>query len=327
MSNQHSQSQLFPDMLLDEVRSHLPTGQHALTYLLEMTPHRTERMIVLQKGIGPVVVCQWKEGRQKDSSITVTAAMRRAVSGNPMLSGLFPEILFAKPVGVRYVVARLWQEGVPLNTRLTETRNKASVLSSAVEALLSFQEHLQTPRPFDREDYSTLVVRQSRLLRTLTGWDGPDTDGLETLVQKLETLVGQEMPFGLVHGDFEFGNLLQRADGSLLILDWDLAIPDGPSPVDLFHLLIAYGVNAFGMTYAESVRALFLQDGAFYGLAQQHLDLYCRTISSSSDLGAPLCALTILRDAAQYLRRLPFLMHSTVWADYIQAAIEILGHD
>ncbi|MFN8567188.1 MAG: aminoglycoside phosphotransferase family protein [Kouleothrix sp.] len=71
---------------------------------------------------------------------------------------------------------------------------------------------------------------------------GPELALLRDKLQSVEALlrrrlIGSELPFGWVHGDFWPGNLLVRPAGELSgIIDWDRALPGQLPLLDILHL-------------------------------------------------------------------------------------------
>jgi|GEM_PF-4142876 len=314
---------LFPEIVLRELQRHL--GSLASTYILETTPHRSQRMLVFGEKREPVAVCKWASGAQVQALRTATQICQGLAAEHASLRSLLPSVFFAKMIGVRYVVARPWLLGTPLLAFLDDATGREAVLMDAVNALIAVHNATCKLHTLDENDYRTCVTEPISWLQRLPAWNETDRDRLRFLATGLRRLIGQRLPFGIVHGDFEFGNLLLGRDGSIRVLDWDIAMPFGLCMVDLVHLLVAYGVNAFDLPYAEGASSAFCRDGQLYDLSQRCVDVYRTAIPFPSELLTLISALAFLQDASSYVRRLPFLTDTALWSSYIAAAEQVLA--
>jgi hypothetical protein len=101
-----------------------------------------------------------------------------------------------------------------------------------------------------------------------------------------------EIPLVFEHGDFSPPNILADHDGTIGIVDWELAHPDGLPALDLFFFLAAAAFARDGASTDETYLASFRR--AFFGpsaWAPRYISRYAQRLGLSPQLLAPLFVL------------------------------------
>jgi len=312
---------LFPETILFRLaqRGHVSGDLRKCTYGIEATPHRSQRILFFDQTGRPFAVGKWADGRYRARLAENTGIIQRLAEFQE-LRPMLPEILLLETIGSRIVVVYRWQTGDTLQSRLSRLAPPQTWLDDPFRALTCLQSTTGRVKTFSEDDHRIHVVSAVDLLQRLADLDAQDQFRLASVAESLKILINQDMLFSVVHGDFEFCNLLRSDDGGIRILDWELSQPMGIGFQDAAHLLIAYGVDVLGMSYSDSVLAIFLPDGLLSHISQTYLASYGMVIPVNSSLTRPLVALTVLTDAAEYIRRLPLLTDRSLWSSYISAA-------
>jgi O-antigen/teichoic acid export membrane protein len=100
-----------------------------------------------------------------------------------------------------------------------------------------------------------------------------------------DTLTGQTLSISWIHGDFAPGNLLVTSDGATVtgIVDWDLAVSDGPPQLDVVWLLLSTRMVIQGKELGDVVREML--EGAKWTPTEQTLIDSARLTFSEDGLG------------------------------------------
>jgi thiamine kinase-like enzyme len=197
-------------------------------------------------------------------------------------------------------------------------------LEDALQLLLKFQLATRVDASFDEQiiaDYVDLPIEE---FRRLTPHKTAFHEQLEHIQRRLHRHRDTAMPLCLVHGDYEFVNILKPDSGDLCLLDWESATLRGPGLMDLAHLLIAYAVHAMDMNYDQAARALYLRDGDLYAFASRYLSEYEQRFELSRSLRPAFLAMNIVGGLSRLLSRLPFKASDPLWSAALLTARDIL---
>jgi aminoglycoside phosphotransferase len=167
-----------------------------------------------------------------------------------------------------------------------------SIVDKVVDWLIEF--HLATMRSCDTvaEWYERLVndPGEQFLVRLCS------TTAERELVDRTTAIAAplRDRKISLVfeHGDFSPPNILADHDGTIGIVDWELAEPDGLPALDLFFLLAATAFARDGASTEEGYVASFHR--AFFGAsawARPYISRYAQRLGLSQHLLAPLFVL------------------------------------
>lgn len=148
-------------------------------------------------------------------------------------------------------------------------------------------------------------------------WPAPALmrDALQSIEATLRRrLIGLDLPFGWIHGDYWPGNILVQPGGLGGIIDWDRAMPNQLPLLDILHLLayvrkmqqrtelgeeiVSYLLPA---AFDQSERALIDETLTYYGLPDD------------SEFWHAASYLYWLRFAAANLMRYPRLQNDSFW--------------
>ncbi|MCB2109043.1 MAG: phosphotransferase [Rhodobacteraceae bacterium] len=126
------------------------------------------------------------------------------------------------PEGPRQIALMRWLDGTPCTKMLTleDARRLGSYLGRMHRASENFT--YPVPRPLYAE--SKLKARLPKLIAMLG--DDPDTAAFLTravdgAIARIESLDPASVPRGAIHGDFQYANVMQMADGSVAVFDFN----------------------------------------------------------------------------------------------------------
>lgn len=318
--------ELFPDRVVGELhrRSLLSPGEPSYSYVLECTPHGAERMVIHASSGQPVAVCSWGRGERLKRLARAAQIRRDLTSEYAILGPLLGEILLADNIGPRFVVARPWYQGTVLGDTLNSAGERMRALEAAFSALTLLHQTTSEPHRFSEQDYETYVAQPATVLDSSVIVPSRQRERVMLLADRLRTLVGEDIPSSVLHGDFELGNLLRENDGTIRVLDWELSRRQGLCFLDLVHLLIMFGVKGLGLSHQTSALQVFGAKDNSAAWSAPFRRRYEDVIGIAPCVARRLAALTTLYDTASYLTRAPFLTHPETWADRIDAADQLL---
>jgi len=182
--------------------------------------------------------------------------------------------------------------GVPLNPRAVRHDAEASV-----RTVRAWLERLPTAAP-DREAAERLIGRPLAAAESL------EPRLVERTLAAVAPLAGSEFPLVLEHGDVSHPNLVLQPDGSLAVIDWELAEPRGLPLNDLCFFLAYVAACRDGADSADAVATSFLR--AFVGRDAWGGRIVleeARRLGLPSGLVEPLFLAVWARDAARFPAR------------------------
>lgn len=152
-------------------------------------------------------------------------------------------------------------------------------------------------------------------------------DALQSLEALLRRrLVGLDLPFGWIHGDYWPGNMLVQPGGLSGIIDWDRAMPNQLPLLDILHLL-AYVRKMQQRTELGEEIVNYLLPAAFEqperALIDETLTYY--GLPKDAEFWRAASYLYWLRFAAANLARYPRLQTDTFWLS--KNVINVLKRD
>lgn len=317
----------FPNLVVAELqrRNLLPSGRKKPTYIIECTPHGTERMLIYDRHPQPEMVCYWASGKRFCRLKNSAQLICDLTSDHPSLRPLLTEILAAEEIDSRFVVAIPWYQGTMLSSTFGSDSRRIQALDLAFGALMVLHKATLLPHRFDEQNFREYVERSITILGGSAVIPRKQRERLILMESELRTLIGEDVPTCVLHGDFEFGNLLQEYNGGIRVLDWELSRRCGISFIDLAHLLIRFGIKGLELSHYASTIHVFGVQRTFQTWSAPYLHRYMAEIGIEHRAIRKLAALTILNDAANYLVRVPFLRDANFWADYIDAADWLLS--
>ncbi len=140
-------------------------------------------------------------------------------------------------------------------------------------------------------------------------------DALQSLEALLRRrLIGADLPFGWIHGDYWPGNILTQPGGLGGIIDWDRALPNQLPLLDIVHLL-AYVRKMQQHTELGEEIVNYLLPAAFDQAERALLDetLGYYGLPDDPEFWRAAIYLYWLRFAAANLARYPRLQNDTFW--------------
>jgi aminoglycoside phosphotransferase (APT) family kinase protein len=322
-------ARLFPELIISELqrRDLLSSGKWAHSYIVECTSHGSERMVIYDHRGDPIVVCSWAVGARLERLVRAAHIVRDLASEYPVLRSLVSEILLAESIGPRFVAVWRWYPGTMLSDTVSSSSQRQRALEAAFGTLMLLHKTTWEPHLFSEQDYEAYVAQPIRTLEGSVVIPKPQRERLAYLAYRLRSLVGEAVPSCVFHGDFQLDNLLREREGGVRVLDWELSDPHGLCFMDLVHLLVLFSVKGFGLSYGVSTVRMFGRGGALQAWSEPYRRKYQGAMGIARHATGRLVALTALYDAASYLVRVPFLIRSDFWADYIDAADHLLSDD
>ena len=128
---------------------------------------------------------------------------------------------------------------------------------------------------------------------------------LAATIAIMQPLQSHDLPLVMSHEDFSPPNILQADDGSIGVVDWELAEPQGLPASDLFFFLtfIAFARNGARKNemYLRAFRQAFFDSNAW---ARPYVERYCERLNVSPEMLAPLFVATWSRYVAGLVARL-----------------------
>lgn len=174
-------------------------------------------------------------------------------------------------------------------------------------------------RVVDTDAFARLAGDDLATLYQLSaGWPEPARmrDALQSIEALLRRkLIGLDLPFGWVHGDYWPGNILVRADGGIGgVIDWDRAAPNQLPLLDILHLF-AYVRKMQQRTELGDEIVGYLLPAAFDPAERALIDetLAQYSLPADRDFWRAATFLYWLRFAAANLTRYPRLKSDTFW--------------
>lgn len=177
----------------------------------------------------------WRTSRQDPGSITV-----------------------AQPLGYRDTVKTIWQQaiiGVPLSRAMDETNYERYLAAVATGLATLHKSRLASSRTVTIDDH--LVESRKKLLKL--GQAIPMlTPLLQALLQRLETDAPSITPADhtLIHGDFQFGNLLAQED-RVVFFDFDDCVQGDPTR-DVANFIVYLHFYDLSPTLRDVMSSTFL---------------------------------------------------------------------
>ena len=137
----------------------------------------------------------------------------------------------------------------------------------------------------------------------------PATDEATHLIDETVTMMkpfrNHDLPLVMSHEDFCPPNILQAENGSIGVVDWELAEPQGLPAADLFFFLtyIAFARNSArkNAEYGKAFQQAFFNSNAW---TRPYVTRYCERLRFSQEILAPLFVSTWGRYVAGLIARL-----------------------
>ena len=230
--------------LTNSVAHYLPekscTTRYDLRWQMAGTPHELTLYGKTFKGaegkeIYERMVHFWRTSRQNPGSITV-----------------------AQPLAYTETVKTLWQQvivGVPLSRAIDETNYERYLASAATGLATLHKSRLASSRAVTIDDH--LVESRKKALKL--GQALPLlTTPLQALLRRLETEAPSitSTDHTLIHGDFQFGNLLAQ-DDRVAFLDFDDCVQGDPTR-DVANFIVYLHFYDFSPTLRDAMSSTFL---------------------------------------------------------------------
>jgi len=128
---------------------------------------------------------------------------------------------------------------------------------------------------------------------------------IDEAVAMMKPFRNHAIPLVMSHEDFSPPNILQAENGSIGVVDWELAEPQGLPASDLFFFLtyIAFARNGArkNETYLKAFQQAFFNSNAW---ARPYVERYCERLKLSHEMLAPLFVSTWGRYVAGLIARL-----------------------
>ena len=170
----------------------------------------------------------------------------------------------------------------PVRGRLapTELRGSPAAAASLMRAVATWLAEwgaaTASRRPFGSDDAERHLLSKARSLAG--GWSGGERY-LADLGALCDLCAGTELPFLATHGDLTAANVLLGTGGSMSIVDWERASPDGLPLTDLAYAMADFAAATGGYEdrpagYAECFEA----GGSFLALARELLGAEARRL-------------------------------------------------
>lgn len=294
--------------------------------VIETGDSGSARLILLDKTNGlPAVVVLVGSGSE-GAAIRNRVAALNALSAMDLplkLRDALPRNLGSFEWGRRVMLLRRWDHGQPLLEIVSGVHGE-SILAQAVDWLISLHSHTQRSAVFGADEYGRVVTDSWRTIQQCIPLPSSLAKLVGSRLHSLSILQGTRVSRVFSHGDFEFRNLLQRNDGSIGVIDWELADPNGLALGDLVHLLVAYVANRHGHSFGSAARALFIDRGVTAMVADRSIARYRTAIDVPEPLIRPLIAVAVLRDAAQWARRSNSDLVSDWWTPHLLTLVDLL---
>jgi aminoglycoside phosphotransferase (APT) family kinase protein len=128
---------------------------------------------------------------------------------------------------------------------------------------------------------------------------------IDKTVEMIKPLRNFDLPLVMSHEDFSPPNILQTENGSIGVVDWELAEPQGLPASDLFFFLtyIAFARNGArkNAEYVKAFQQAFFDSNAW---ARPYVARYCERLQLSPEILAPLFVATWGRYVVGLIARL-----------------------
>lgn len=239
-----------------------------------------------------------------DRPLTREAANLRALES--VRSGGFdcvPQLIVHETKPGQSLLLETTVQGVPIRLRAT---GSPSIVDKVVDWLIEF--HAATLRSSNTvgEWYERLADDPGERFLALLPSPTVERHLVNRTADIGAALRDREIPLVFEHGDFSPPNILVDHDGTIGVVDWELAEPDGLPALDLFFLLAATAFARDGATTEEAYLASFRR--AFFGpsaWAPPYISRYARRLGLSGQALRPLFVLCWSR----YVTRLAGRLH------------------
>lgn len=194
-------------------------------------------LIFSRRSSRPVLVAKMPRLPGDDRLIAREAAnLRAAEACVEEESGSIPRVVAFDESATHPVLLETALCGRPLNPAAMR-RHRRQYCRKVVDWLIDFQRRGRTPAENDPDWYERLVERPLQRAAQRLRMEGEELALLERTRAIGSLLKEQELPLAFEHGDLSDPNLLLLGDGSVGVLDWELARPKGLPGCDLFFFL------------------------------------------------------------------------------------------
>ena len=179
--------------------------------------------------------------------------------------------------------------GSPVRLR---TNGPTSTVDKIVDWLIEFQTATMRSSKTVPAWFERLADDPGKRFLTLLHGNATERRLIDRTARIAATLRDWDVPLVFEHGDFSPPNILVDHDGTIGIVDWELAQPDGLPALDLFFFLAAAGFARDGASteegYLSSFRRTFFGRSAW---ARPYITRYTHRLGLSRPLLEPLFVL------------------------------------
>jgi hypothetical protein len=179
--------------------------------------------------------------------------------------------------------------GAPIRLRAS---GPTSTIDKVVDWLIEFHSTTMRSSETVASWYERLADEPGDRFLTLFRGDSVERHLVDRTAAIGRALRDRDVPLVFEHGDFSPPNILVGHDGTIGIVDWELAEPDGLPALDLFFFLTAAAFARDGASTDQAYLASFRR--AFFGpsaWALPYITRYAHRLGLSGHLLAPLFVL------------------------------------
>jgi aminoglycoside phosphotransferase (APT) family kinase protein len=197
----------------------------------------------------PVLVAKLPRLEDDTVGLEREAAALRALPGRGEVVATVPRVVAFEEYGRRLILLETWLTGTPVNAATIRRRTDRPV-SDVLEWLQKIAIGGDIgPRPA-AEWYGRLLEEPLLRFASLFPSGGHEARLVEQTLQLLAPLSEAEIPLVMEHGDLNPPNLIRLSDGTLGIVDWEAAEPEGLPFLDLIFFL---GFVTFSLHEARTI--------------------------------------------------------------------------
>lgn len=220
--------------------------------------------------------------------------------------GTIPQIAFWGHHANRTIVGETHVEGVPFRKRTTYREDCPHVLQ-AIRWLTDLGTGDTPPITTDTSQVADSLMQLYGMFADIYPLTGDEQTFLRDQVDLVRNTKGA-FPLVFQHGDPGAWNILVKANGKLVFLDWEAAEPLGMPLWDLFYFLRSYVVSAAkAQGISDRIQGFerhFLGDTGINRLIVQATDDYVNRVGLASDLIQPMFYLCWMHRALKEATRL-----------------------
>ena len=233
------------------------------------------------------------------------ANLRFAQHARPAADRSIPQVLAYEDFHRHRLLIETAVPGRPMSPAIVR-RHPDICLEAAFTWLLDL--HLATKNSGARDEgdwFQRLVEQPLQRFKTLLPPSAEEARFVDQTLAAVRPLRDHGVPLVMEHGDFSSPNILQDENGSVGVVDWELAEPKGLPAADLFFFLTYVAFvrqNARkNLDYLKAFRHAFFGTQAW---ASSYVMRYCERLNLAPQTLAPLFVATWGRYVAGLVARL-----------------------